>query len=144
MVEISPDVLVPWWLLIYLLFVLILSGFTMAETLKEDHVAAISCVFSLISIILFSIAFFHKPLADFFGFFVIPIAIVGMSWEFTQAVKGTEKAQKILEDEQDLTEEERGLLVNAGIFLNALIVVPGYIMGLWLCYQFLSSFGGGV
>lgn len=115
----------------------------MAETLKEDYIASISSVFSLISIVVLSFAFFHQPLADFFGFFVIPIVIVGISWEFTQAVKGTEKAEKILEDEQDLTEEERGFLVNAGIFLNALIVVPGYIMGLMLCYQFLSSLVGG-
>jgi len=115
----------------------------MAETLKEDYIASISSIFSLISIITLSLAFFHKPLADFFGFFVIPIVIVGVSWEFTQAVKGTEKAEKILKDEKDLTDEERGFLVNAGIFLNGLIVVPGYLMGLILCYKFLSSLVGG-
>tara|TARA_B100001989_G_scaffold252785_1_gene236198 strand:+ start:37 stop:471 length:435 start_codon:yes stop_codon:yes gene_type:complete len=143
MVEIISDVFVPWWILLYLLFVLILSGFSLVEPLQEDYVAAISSIFSIVCIFVFTIGFYHKPLADFFGFFVIPMTIVGISWEFGQSVRGTEKAEKLLEEEKELSDEERGFLINAGIFLNAAIVVPGYVMGLMLCFDFLKGLTGG-
>ena len=142
MVEIIANVFVPWWLLIYLLLVLLLSGFSLLEPNKGGLVSAFSSIFSLVCIFVFSIGFYHSPLAEFFGFFLLPMVLIGILWEFTQSVRGTEKAQELLKGEKDLTEEERGLLLNAGIFLNALIVVPGYIMGIMLCLNYIKGLAG--
>ncbi|MGH1402827.1 MAG: hypothetical protein ACRBDL_01140 [Alphaproteobacteria bacterium] len=133
------DVLMPWWAWLYLSFVLVMFvwGFVSDKDIKRDEV--IGSIFSLFSICAFVTGFFNAYISQFFGVFLLPMVAVGVIWEFRRAIEGTESAQDELSKEQDLSDGERVILLNVAIGFNALIIVPGYVVGSILCFHMVKG-----
>ncbi len=107
-----------------------------------DRAKRIVSIFSLLSICVCVSGFFNPVIAGFLGLLLVPIVVMGLYWEFVQAVRDTSKAQEEIEKDQELDEWERNALLNVGIALNAALVVPGYMFGVLICARLLS--GGAV
>lgn len=129
----------PWWALSYLGVVFALSFAGAFSGFRTDPAAAVSGLFSSASVFVFVIGIFHPPLAAYFGWFLVPMVVIGIMWEFNRAVFETNSAEKELRDEIDLTDEERVFLINFAVALNALIIVPGYMCGVKLCFDLLAG-----
>ena len=137
------DISLPWWGWAYLLLVLTMFviGFFVRDS-GFDADRSVASAFSLFSICIFVVGFFNPPLITFLGLFVIPMTAIGVYWEFTRAVRETARAQEELAGAHDLDDEERGFLLNMAIGLNALVVVPGYMMGIILSYHMIAGLLG--
>ncbi len=130
------DITLPWWAWAYLVLVL---GVYAASFFSDEDVQGefdrddiISSSISLFCICVFVVGFFNSSVTDFLGFMVIPMVGVGVFWEFTRAVRETGLAQRELDGEQDLTDGERRFLLNIAVGFNAVLVVPGYMVGVLL------------
>lgn len=139
----------PWWALVYLAFVF---GFTVAGSsgrLKRNLASVFCSVVSFCFIATFVIGYFHRSLIDTIGWIVIPMTMIGIAWEFYLAVTETGRAEEDLKDDPDLSDDERSFLINFAVFMNALLVVPGYALGIKLCLYYsglvvpTSLLGGG-
>ncbi len=135
------QVTMPWWGWGYLLFVLamFIASF-MAEDPRSRH-EIIGSTLSLFTICTFVVGFFNFFVAEFLGVMLLPMLAVGVYWEFTRSLSEIKRAQILLEGEKDLSDEERGLLLNVAMIFNAVVVVPGYVMGLVLCAEFIGRMG---
>jgi len=131
----------PWWGWGYLLFVLTMfvASF-MTETPRNQH-EIIGSTLSLFTICTFVVGFFNLYVVDFLGVMLLPMFAVGVYWEFTRSISETKRAQDMLVGERDLSDEERAFLLNFAMVFNAIIIVPGYVMGLVLCTEFIGGFG---
>ena len=132
------QVMLPWWGWAYLLFVLtiFIAGFFADKSLDSNEIIGSSL--SLFSICVFVIGFFNPEVIAFLGYFIIPMTILGIYWEFTTVVRETGKVQAELADDPELTEDEQTLLINIAMAVNALVVVPGYVLGIVLCFNLLG------
>lgn len=83
---------------------------------------------------------FNVEIAQFLGLFLLPITAIGIYWEYSRAERETVSAKRQLAEEIDLTEEEQEFMLNIALGLNALVVVPGYVAGLILCFNMLTNF----
>ncbi len=133
------DVLMPWWAWLYLAFVLVMFvwGFAMDKDMKRDEL--IGSALSLFSICVFVSSFFNAYIAQFFGMLLLPMVLIGALWEFKRAIDGTDNAQDELSRERDLSDGERTVLLNVAIGFNALIIVPGYVIGAVLCFHMIKG-----
>ncbi len=124
---------VPWWASLYLVVLFVFTVTGIFEDWKRNPRAAcasaISCCFSFV----FVIGFFHPDWAAKFGWVLIPMLIYGLMWEFYASVQETGQAEQELKSYDDLTDDEKSMLLNMAIIANALVVVPGYVAGLKLC-----------
>ena len=130
----------PWWAWGYLFVVIgvfIASFFTPRE-ISFDRLLASSC--SLFSICTFVIAFFHPQIVQFFGLFLVPMTMMGIYWELISSADETSEAQAYLNKQNDMNDGERTFLLNIAIGLNALVVVPGYVVGILLSANVLRGF----
>jgi threonine/homoserine/homoserine lactone efflux protein len=128
----------PWWALVYLAFVF---GFTVAGSggrLKRSGVSIALSAVSFCFITTFVIGYFHRSLIDGIDWIILPMAVLGVAWEFYLAVTETARAEEELKTDQDLSDEERTFLINFAIFMNALLVVPGYALGIKFCLYYLG------
>ncbi len=134
-------VMLPWWGWGYLLFVLLMfvASFFTDKSPKFNEIS--SSVLSLFSICVFVISFFNYQLIEFLGVLIIPMTLIGIYWEFTRAIIETKHAEVELANEVELDDSERKFLLNMAIGFNAVIVVPGYIIGMVLSIDVLR---GGV
>lgn len=132
------QVVLPWWGWGYLLFVLTIfvTSFFSEKSLNMNEVSA--SAMSLFSICVFVIGFYNPLVVQFLGILIIPMTLIGIYWEFTSAIYETENAQDELAREADLSDGERTLLLNVAIGFNALIVVPGYVIGILLSFNVLG------
>ncbi|MBI1301728.1 MAG: hypothetical protein GC137_08745 [Alphaproteobacteria bacterium] len=133
----------PWWAWGYLFVVIgifIASFFTPRE-ISFNRLSASAC--SLFSICTFVIAFFHSPIAHFLGLFLVPMTLIGIYWEFVNAADETSEAQDYLNNQHDIDEGERAFLLNVAIGLNALVIVPGYVLGILLSVDVLQRLFAG-
>lgn len=128
----------PSWAWGYILLCAGLFTLSVSSEKTRNKNELISSVFSLICICVFTLGFFNAFIANILGYLVIPMACVGIYWEFTRAIIETKLAEEELEKEGDLSEGERSALLNLAIGFNALIVVPGYVMGLMLSFRVLG------
>lgn len=124
---------VPWWAVLYLVVLLSLAAAGALEDLKSNPKgacsSAISCVFSFV----FVVGYFNEAWAAKFGWVLIPMVVYGLMWEFYASVRESGQAEAELKGYDELTDDEKNLLLNAAIVMNALIVLPGYLAGLKLC-----------
>ncbi|MCB1783846.1 MAG: hypothetical protein KDI13_07600 [Alphaproteobacteria bacterium] len=128
----------PWWALVYLAFVF---GFTVAGSsgrLKRNPVSIGLSIVSFGFIAVFVIGYFHRSVIDDIGWLVVPMVVLGIVWEFYLAVTETARAEEDLKDDPELTDEERRFLINFAVFMNALLVVPGYALGIKMCLYFFG------
>lgn len=130
----------PWWAAGYLMVLLSFSVAGLINDLKHHPAGCVGSVMSLAFVFVFVIGYFHAPLAQHFGLLMLPMVVIGVAWEFTQAVQDTGRAEEELEKENDLDENEKTFLLNMATALNALLIVPGYVFGLKLCFDII--FGG--
>ena len=133
-----PEISLPWWGWGYLILALIVFVISWSVEAARSHDNILASTLSLFTICVSVIGFFNPPVIAFLGFFIIPMVALGVFWEFTRAVKETDVAQAMLEEDPELTEKERDFLLNIAIGFNALIILPGYIMGLILCFNVLG------
>ncbi len=128
----------PWWATGYLFIVfgLFVAGL-FTEKIRSHH-EIVGSVMSFFSISVFVVCFFDTGLREMFGLLFLPMTAIGLYWEFMRAVKETSYAREMLKDEGDLSDEERSFLLNVAIGFNALVVVPGYMMGVMLCLSVLG------
>ncbi len=131
-------IMLPWWGWVYLLLTLavFVAGFFSEERLDLDELVGSSL--SLFSICVFVIGFFNPQVVAFFGVLLVPMAGIGIYWEFIRANEETRRAEEELSREPDLDDGERALLLNVAVGFNALIVVPGYMVGVVLCFNMLG------
>lgn len=131
-------VLLPWWGWGYLLFVLAMfvTSFFSEKSLDMNEVSG--SALSLFSICVFVVGFYNPAIVQFLGVLIIPMTVIGIYWEFTRAVQETGCAQDELAHEPDLSEGEREVLLNVAIGFNALLVVPGYVLGVILSFNVLG------
>ncbi len=132
-------VMLPWWGWGYLLFVLIMFVVSFFADKKVNFNELTSSAFSLFTICVFVIGFFNPQIVTFLGVLIIPMALIGIYWEFTRAVIETRQAEVELTNEAELDDSERKFLLNVAIGFNALIVVPGYIVGIVLSISVLQG-----
>ncbi len=132
------DILLPWWGWVYLIFVLVMFIAGLFVKDAPDISELSSSIFSLFSICIFVVGFSNAYVTQFLGVFIVPMAVIGIYWEFTRAVRETGRAQNDLLVEKSLSEEERAMLLNIAIGLNALVVVPGYVMGIVLSFRVIG------
>lgn len=128
----------PWWALAYLAFVF---GFTVAGSggrLRRNGSTIFMSAISFCLIATFVIGYFHRALIENLSWFVIPMAAFGIVWEFYLAVTETARAEEELKTDLDLSDEERSFLINFAVFMNALLVVPGYALGVKFCMYYLG------
>ncbi|PCI57093.1 MAG: hypothetical protein COB36_02145 [Alphaproteobacteria bacterium] len=132
------QVVLPWWGWGYLLVVLTIfvTSFFSEKSLNMNEVSA--SAMSLFSICVFVIGFYNPLVVQFLGILIIPMTLIGIYWEFTSAIYETGNAQDELAREADLSDGERTLLLNVAIGFNALIVVPGYVLGIILSIYVLG------
>lgn len=128
----------PWWASLYLITVLGLYIAGLFTEKKRSQHEIVGSAMSLFSICTFVLCFFYAGLAVLFGYLVIPMALVGIYWEFTRAVQETSYARKMLSEEGDLSEGEQDFLLNMAVGFNALIIVPGYLAGIILSFRALG------
>jgi energy-coupling factor transporter transmembrane protein EcfT len=131
----------PIWAWLYLVLVLLVFvvGF-FAEYKQRDFYEIYGSVLSLFSICTLVVALFHPSVVAFLGLFVFPITVIGIYWEHTRAEREIVFARARLAQEIELDDEEREFLLNVAIGLNALLVVPGYVAGLVVCYNVIKAF----
>ena len=112
------------------------TSFFSEKSLNRHEISA--SLLSLISLFTFVVGFYNPPVIQFSGLLIIPMTLIGIYWEFTRAVQETGYAQDELAQEPDLSDGERAVLLNVAIGFNALIVVPGYVMGIILSFNVLG------
>ncbi|MCK5374727.1 MAG: hypothetical protein KAJ40_05540 [Alphaproteobacteria bacterium] len=136
--------MLPLWAGVYLALVLIvfISGFL--TTYKHSFHEISGSVLSLFSICVLVLALFNVSVEMFLGLFVFPITAIGLYWEYSRAEREIVFARARLAEEIELDDEEREFLLNVAIGLNALIVVPGYVAGIIVCFNMAHSFLGGI
>lgn len=127
----------PWWAMLYLCTVYGFSAIGLWEDLRHNRVAAIGGIMSLATITVFIFSYHMPHIASHFGYLFFPMLVLGIVWEFTQAIHETERAQEELEKEMELNDGEKAFLVNMATGLNALLIVPGYAYGIKLCYDII-------
>lgn len=135
------QITMPWWGWLYMLFVtaMFISSFFAEERPNMNEILGSSL--SLFTICIFVVGFFNVFVADFLGLFLIPMLAIGVFWEFSHALSETERAKEVLLEQNDLTDGEKNFLLDAAIAFNALVVVPGYVMGLVVCINVIKAMG---
>ena len=130
--------MLPWWGWVYLLIVMVafVAGFFVDREFTTNDI--VMSVFSFFSICTFVIGFFNPPIVAFLGLFIIPMTALGIYSEFSNAIVETQLAEEELAKDPELDEGERVFLLNIAIGLNALLVVPGYAIGIILCFNVLG------
>lgn len=128
----------PWWAWGYLLITLVVFILSLSVDKERSGNKTFSSMLSLFTISISVVGFFNNQIVDFFGLFILPMVALGIFWEFTRSVQESEIAQDMLDKDLSLTDEERNFLMNVAIAFNAIIVVPGYVMGLVLCFNVLG------
>ncbi len=133
----------PLWAWLYLVLVLIVFIAGFFTEYKRDFNEISGSVLSLFSICALVVALFNPSVASFLGLLVFPITAIGIYWEHSRAEREIVFARARLSEEIELDDDERELLLNVAIGLNALLVVPGYVAGLIVCFNIIKSFSGG-
>ena len=105
---------------------------------KSNKLNAAANLISLIIVFVFIFSFFDPEIANSLGYFVIPMFGIGIIWEFFSAVKDATEHEAELAVDQTISKKEGAQILNIACFINALVVVPGYLAGLKLC---LDAFG---
>lgn len=128
----------PWWAWIYL--IIALAVFALSWTIEEmrSHNNVISSSLSLFTICICVVGFYNPQIPEFLGLLLIPMVAIGIYWEFTRVEVEKKIARSMLDQDLELTDDERDFLLNIGLVFNALIIAPGYIMGLVLCFNVLG------
>ncbi len=132
------EIYMPWWAWLYLFIALIVFLLSLSVDEHSSGNKIFSSILSLFTICISVVGFFNIHVVDFLGLFIIPMVALGIFWEFTRSVQESEIAQKMLDSDPALSDEERNFLMNTAIAFNALIVVPGYVMGIVLCFNVLG------
>lgn len=132
------QITLPWWGWGYLLVVMTLFIAGCISDEKPDWNELVSSALSLFSICIFVIGFFNAFIVDAVNYLLIPMFLIGVYWEFSRALTESRRAEEDLSNDIDLTDNERIVLLNVAIGVNALVVVPGYVMGLVLCCKLLG------
>lgn len=129
----------PWWASGYLVLLFAFHAVALFDDFKKDIAASVGSLLSLLALNVFVIGYYSPPLAQHFGWLLIPMLLISIFWEFTRSVHDTELAEKELEKEKDLSEGERSFLLNMATALNALLIVPAYVFGVVLCFNMLTG-----
>ncbi len=129
----------PWWAWGYLLITISVFMLGLAVDRSRSGNKIFSSSMSLFTIYVSVIGFFNDQIVSFLGLFILPMVFIGIFWEFTSSIRESKRARDMLDNDPSLTDEERDFLMNAAIIFNALIVVPGYVMGLFLCFKVLAD-----
>lgn len=130
----------PVWAWLYLVLVMIVFVAGFLTGYKRSFYQIYGSVLSLFSICALVVALFNSVVAGFLGVFVFPITAMGLCWEYIRSEKELVFARARLAQEVDLDDEEREFLLNIAVGLNALMVVPGYVAGIIVCYNLFIGF----
>lgn len=132
------SVYMPAWAWCYLVFCVLLFavGATADKLRSRNHL--ISSALSLFCICLCVTGFFNENIQNLFGYSIIPLVCMGIFWEFSRAVRETKLAEEELENEGDLSEKERSILLTLAIGFNGIVVVPGYVAGILLSFRIIG------
>lgn len=131
----------PWWVSCYLFLVVVFFLIEIVTLIPEDRASAFGSFMSLVCIVAFVLSYFNPFIAARFGIMFFPMVVIGIAWEFVQSIKNTKLAQEELLEEKDLSENEKSFLINMATAMNAILVVPGYVLGMKICYDILISWG---
>lgn len=134
-----PEIIMPWWAGLYLLVALIVFAMSWSVDAARTHNNIVASSLSLFTICVSVLGFFNQEIAGFFGLMIIPMVAIGVYWEYIRSVRETDLAQKMLDDDPELTQGQREVLLNVAMVFNGLIIVPGYVAGLILCFNALSN-----
>lgn len=132
----------PWWGSCYLFLVAVFFLIEIVSVISDDRAAAFGSFMSLACIIAFVLSYFNPFIAARFGILFFPMVVIGVAWEFVQSIKNTKLAQEELLAERDLSDHEKTFLINMATALNAILVVPGYVLGMKICYDMLMMSWG--
>ncbi len=124
---------VPWWAMMYLVVLFSFTVAGMIEHWKRNPAEACSSFISGCFALVFVVGYFNVEWVERFGWLLLPMLIYGLLWEFYASVQETYLAEEELKKQNDLTDDEKTILLNLAIFVNALVVVPGYVAGVKLC-----------
>lgn len=140
-----PDLLtLPLWSYgyIFLLCAMIVGGFVVDKNLEAPIV--VGHIFSLVVSIVCVLAYCQIEFAKQLGIFLLGAMIAfGMSWDFINSSKDADRAETEMKKEVDITDTERSIIMTAGLFFGALLILPAYMMGLMACYNLVTLDAGG-
>ncbi len=130
--------LLPWWASGYLLTILTLFFIGVFSGDERSFNRIVSSAFSVFAIHIFVIGFFNAFIIHSIGYLIIPMFLIGVFWEYTRANIEKARARVELEKEADLSDGERDFLLSAALFMNACLIVPGYMAGFVLVLRVLG------
>lgn len=129
----------PWWAFLYLAIVLIANVGGAAEDYQRSKSMAFAHILSFSFVCVFVTGYFYPDTIAFLGFALFPMVIGGLLWEFFSAMIDAQKGRVMLENEIDLDEQDKQGIMDVAMIVNALIVLPGYIIGLKLCVDMVMG-----
>lgn len=136
----AEALLLPWWSYLYMgvLCIITIAGFRseMVATLMTPPKAA-GHIYSLGVCLLAIYSYSHPTIAQnlgapiFFG-----LLIFALVWDVSQAFKDAARLEHMFKKNRidTLTDEESRRLINFGMFLGFMLLLPAYVMGfaVWL------------
>lgn len=134
-----PEITMPWWAGLYLLVALIVFAMSWSVDAARTHNNVVASSLSLFTICVSVLGFFNQEIAGFLGLMIIPMVAIGIYWEYTRSMRETVLAQNMLDEDPELSDQEKETLLNVAMIFNGLIIVPGYVTGLILCFNALSN-----
>jgi hypothetical protein len=125
----------PWWTIAYLVFlVLVILISIIKDVIDHRPVPYVAAEFISGAIgVSFIVACWYTELATALSWLVIPLLIYSVAWD-QYALRHMEKA-----DYGDLTEHENNEMHKYSKLFAIFFVLPCYIAGLYLSYQFFQN-----
>jgi hypothetical protein len=125
----------PWWAGVYLLIYFGLNIVGAVSGLRENKISIVGDFMSFIFACFCVFAYVDAEFAHALGYWLVPMVVIGLGWEFSQAVRDSNRAETEMREEHDIPEEDRTFILNIGVGTGALIVLPAYMMGAKACFD---------
>ena len=127
--------MIPWWAYLYLAVLGLLTFGGIIEELKKlgGMLYALGTFISFVIIAVFIISYFHQAIASSIGLFSVPMLLVVLFYDFYLSEKNLILGSKHFGEPMEEIKSRMDLLT------ASLIVAPGYLTGLYICYRALTS-----
>ena len=127
--------MIPWWAYLYLAVLGLLTFAGIIEELKKPGGAlyAIGTLMSFIIIAVFIVSFFQVAVASFIGLFSLPMLFLALLYDFYLSEKNLIIGSKHFGEPIDEVKSRMDT------FTASIIVAPGYLTGLYICYHAIIS-----
>lgn len=124
---------IPWFAYIYLFIygLLAIAGcfdnYRSRYKLWQQIIAILSSIF----VVIYVVGFFHYRFGFTLRWFIIPMLLVGISWEFHEISTDL----RLINNNKEISPSERGAIYYLTLVITNIIIIPGYLAGIGLVYR---------